>query len=99
MRYDKAVYFQTIEKIYNKESGNYESTVKSETMRMASVNQTGTDMIALVYQSLPEESLTIRLQNHYTDKFDYIRIGDKRYKVDKRIDLYSKQCFVVSEVH
>lgn len=98
MRYDKTVYFQTVETAYNEETGDYDETV-TETARQASVNQTGAETINMVYQKIPEESLTVRLQNRYSADFDFIRIGEKRYRVDKRIDLRVKQCFIVSEVH
>lgn len=98
MRFDKEVYFYTEKSDYNANTGDYDSLKPSEVPRMASVNQTETAMIRMVYDSIPQESLTVRLQNKYEKPFDYIRIGKKRYKVDKRIDLYTKQAFIVSEV-
>lgn len=98
MRFDKEVYFYTEKSDYNAKTGDYDSLKPSEVPRMASVNQTETAMIRMVYDSIPQESLTVRLQNKYEKPFDYIRIGKKRYKVDKRIDLYTKQAFIVSEV-
>lgn len=99
MRYDKTVYFQKVETQYNKETGYYEVTETTETKRQAAITQTGIKTIMMVYQQIPEESLTVRIQNHYMDDFDYIRIGDTQYKVDRRLDLPVKQVFVVSEVH
>ena len=99
MRYDKTVYFQKVETQYNKETGDYEVTETTETKRQAAITQTGIKTIMMVYQQIPEESLTVRIQNHYMDDFDYIRIGDTQYKVDRRLDLPVKQVFVVSEVH
>lgn len=98
MRFDKEVYFYTEKSDYNAKTGDYDRLKPSEVPRMASVNQTETAMIRMVYDSIPQESLTVRLQNKYEKTFDYIRIGKKRYKVDKRIDLYTKQAFIVSEV-
>jgi hypothetical protein len=99
MRYDKTVYFQKVETQYNKETGDYEVTETTETKRQAAITQTGIKTIMMVYQQIPEESLTVRIQNHYMDDFDYIRIGDTQYKVDRRLDLPVRQVFVVSEVH
>lgn len=98
MRFDKEVYFYTGKANYNAKTGDYDRLKPSEVPRMASVNQTETAMIRMVYDSIPQESLTVRLQNKYKKPFDYIRIGKKLYKVDKRIDLYTKQAFIVSEV-
>lgn len=98
MRFDKEVYFYTEKSDYNAQTGDYDRLEVYEVPRMASVNQTETAMIRMVYDSIPQESLTVRLQNKYENPFDYIRIGKKLYKVDKRIDLYTKQTFIVSEV-
>lgn len=98
MRFDKEVYFYTEKSDYNAKTGDYDRLTPSEVPRMASVNQTETAMIRMVYDSIPQESLTVRLQNKYKKPFDYIRIGKNIYKVDKRIDLYTKQAFIVSEV-
>lgn len=98
MRFDKEVYFYTEKSDYNAKTGDYDRLKPSEVPRMASVNQTETAMIRMVYDSIPQESLTVRLQNKYEKPFDYIRIGEKLYKVDKRIDLHTKQAFIVSEV-
>lgn len=98
MRFDKQVYFYTEKPNYNAQTGDYDRLGVSEVPARASVNQTETAMIRMVYDSIPQESLTVRLQNKYEKPFDYIRIGEKLYKVDKRIDLYTKQAFIVSEV-
>lgn len=98
MRFDKEVYFYTEKSDYNAKTGDYDCLEVIEVPRRASVNQTETAMIRMVYDSIPQESLTVRLQNKYEKPFDYIRIGEKLYKVDKKIDLYTKQAFIVSEV-
>lgn len=97
MRFDKQVYFYTEKSNYNAQTGDYDRLGVSEVPARASVNQTETAMIRMVYDSIPQESLTVRLQNKYEEPFDYIRIGEKLYKVDKKIDLYTKQAFIVSE--
>lgn len=98
MRFDTEVYFYTEKSNYNAETGDYDREKPSEVQKMASVNQTETAMIRMIYGTIPQKSLTVRLQNKYEKPFDYIRIGKKLYKVDKRIDLYTKQAFIVSEV-
>lgn len=97
MRLDTKVFFQSIQREYNADTGDYGETVTEEE-EYASVNNTGTEVIRFVYAGIPQESLTIRLQNKHKKPFDYIRIGDKRYKVDRKIDLYQRQSFIVSEV-
>lgn len=99
MRYDKKVYFQKIKQgEYDPATGNYGEDEVTETLRFASVVNTGTEMMRLVYGQLRQDSLTIQIQNHYTEPFDYIRYGDKTYSVDRVSNLMTKQVFVVSEV-
>lgn len=98
MRFDVPVFFQRIQADYDASTGNYATAVVSETQRLASVTSSGGDMLRLVYGNLKQDSLTIRLQSHYTEPFDRIRIGSKLYCVDMTRKLRRMQTFVVSEV-
>lgn len=98
MRYDTLVTFvRRIQGEYDKATGNYAESTLDETDVFASVNDTRTSMLQLVYGTLRQGSYTIQLQNHYTDDFDYIVIDGKRYDVDFTRNLRHKQTFVVSE--
>ena len=97
MRYDKPIYFQTRKKgAYNATTGNYDPDNWDEVKRYASITETGTDTLHLLYGSIKQRALTIRLQRPYAAAFDRIRIGEKFYNVD-RSRLYSR-VFVISEV-
>lgn len=99
MRYDTPVYFQSrTSGEYDSSTGNYADDTVKETLRYASVMDTGTDMLKLVYDGPKQGSLTIQLQNHYTKAFDQIRVGEKIYKADFSRKLRTKHTFVVSEV-
>lgn len=99
MRYNTPIYFQkVIPGEYNPDTGNYSDDTVEETLRYASVMDTGTDMLNLVYGTVRQGSLTIQLQNHYNDSFDNIRIKENQYRVDFSRKLQTKQIFVVSEV-
>ena len=103
MRFDTPIYFQRKRKgEYNAESGDYSPVQPLEVERYASVTDTGTDTLMLVYGELKQGSKTIRLQMHYTEPFDQIRIGDgeqaKYYRVDRERKLRTKHTFIVSEV-
>lgn len=99
MRYDKPVYFQKITPgKYDPDTGNYREDTVKETQRYASVMDTGTDMLKLVYNGPRQGSQTIQLQNHYTEPFDRIRVGNELYVVDFSRELRTKHIFVVSEV-
>lgn len=98
MRYDTPVYFQKITPgEYNTATGDYGEPTIIETEIYASVMDTRSEMMRLVYNGPMQGSLTIQLQNHYTEPFDRIRVGDLVYKVDYTRRLRVKQTFVVSE--
>ena len=99
MRYDTQIFFQKSSPgAYDTETGNYEVDRIEETLKYASVMDTQTEMLKLVYGSIKQGSLTLHIQNHYKEKFDHIRIGEKIYKVDYTRKLRTKQTFIVSEV-
>lgn len=99
MRYDTPVYFQKITPgEYDPKTGNYADDTVEETMRYASIMDTGTDMLKLVYDGPKQGSLTIQLQNHYEEPFDRIKARNTLYNVDYSRELRTKQVFVVSEV-
>lgn len=99
MRYDTPVYFQKITSgEYDPDTGNYADDIVEETLRYASVMNTGEDTLRLVYDGPKQGSLTIQIQNHYTEPFDRIRVGEKVYSVDYSRELRTKHVFVVSEV-
>lgn len=98
MRFDKLVFFQRVNAVYDKSTGDYVETVENVKARRASVTQTGADMLAVVYGQTPQESLTIRVQNPVGVAFDYIQYAGRRYKVDKRVTLRMKEAYIVTEV-
>lgn len=96
MRYDTPIFFQRIQPgAYNAITGNYGEDTTSEAKQYASVTDTGTETLHLIYGSIKQGSLTVRLQRPYTEPFDSIRIGEKVYKVDLA---RKSKSFVVSEV-
>ena len=91
MRYDTPIYFQSVSAgAYDPETGDYGSDTVTEAARY--------ETMQLVYGELKQGSLTVHIQNHYTDPFDRIRIGEKHYRVDLRRRLRVKESFVLSEV-
>lgn len=99
MRYDTPVYFQQVTTgEYDPKTGNYADDTVAETLRYASVMNTGEEKLRQVYDGPKQGSLTIQIQNHYTDPFDRIRVGKKVYSVDFSRKLRTKHTFVVSEV-
>lgn len=99
MRYDKPIFFRAVTPgDYDESTGNYGDDSITETMVMASVMDTQTETMKLVYGDIRQGSLTLTIQNHYDQIFDNIRIGGKIYRVDRTRRLRVKQSFIVSEM-
>ena len=99
MRFDTPIYFQTVKKgEYDPDTGNYAEDTVTEDEVFASVTNSTTETLNLVYGSIKHGSYIVRLQNIYKKPFDRIRIGEKTYKVDFSRELKLKHTFVISEV-
>lgn len=99
MRFDTPVYFQKRTRgEYDPKTGNYADDHIEETCVYASVYDTGASSMRLVYGEIRKGSVTIALQNHFDNAFQYIRIGEKLYTVDMERKHRIKHTFIVSEV-
>lgn len=99
MRYDTKIKFiRLVPGDYDETTGNYAEDTEESEERHASVMDTRTEFLKLIYGDIRQGSLTIQLQRHYTKPFDYIRINDNRYCVNFSRKLRHKHIFVVSEV-
>ena len=99
MRCDTEDFFRSITPgEYDESTGDYKADVVLEEKRHASVTDTGTETMNLVYGSIKQGSKTVRIQTHYKKPFDRIRIGNALYRVDFERKLRTKHVFVVSEV-
>lgn len=98
MRYDKVVYFVSVSKSFDTATGDYTAEIVNRDARAASIMDTQADTLKLIYGDIRQGSFTIQLQNHYTDSFDYIEYDGKKYNVDYRRKLRTKETFIVSEV-
>ena len=99
MRFDKEIYMQSVPKrTYDELSGDYREEKAKEVKLYADVTDAKSETLNLMYGQLKEGVLVIRLQQHYTAPFEFIRIGSKRYKVDYERKLRRMHVLVVSEV-
>lgn len=99
MRFDTPVYFQKITPgAYDAKTGNYGPDVIAEEKRWADVTTTGVDTLNLVYGEIRQGVVTVRLQTHYSEPFDRLRIGDKVYRCDQARPLRLKYTLICSEV-
>lgn len=96
MRYNIPIFFQRKEPgAFDEETHNYNADTVTEEKRYADITITGTDMLQLVYGTIKQQSLTVRLHRPYNKAFDNIRIGSKIYAVGFSRD---NKAFVISEV-
>lgn len=99
MRFDRPVFFvKDGASELDPETGDYKDSDPVRTERIASVTDTTEQTMTLVYGKIRQGSLTVRIQNHYSDAFDRIEIAGKPYAVDYTRRLRHMQTFVVSEV-
>ena len=99
MRYDTPIYFQKVTQgKYDPTTGDYGEDAIRETCVMASVMDTRTETMQVVYGSIKQGSKTIHIQNHYDKLYDSIRIDNKIYRVDYSRTFRNKHSFIVHEV-
>lgn len=99
MRFDTPVYFQKITPgAYDAATGNYGPDEIVEVKRFASVTNTGEETLNLVYGEIRQGVVTVRLQTHYSEPFDRLRIGDKVCRCDQARPLRLKYTLICSEV-
>lgn len=99
MRFDTPIYFQSVVPgEYDASTGNYKDDTIEEDKKYASVTDSKTETMHLIYGEIKQGSKTIRLQNHYNNAFNRIRIGEVIYSVDYSRKLRNKHVFVLSEV-
>lgn len=99
MRFDKEIYMQSAPKrIYDETSGDYIEEKGQENKLYADVTDAKSETINIIYGQIKQGVLVIRLQNHYTGPYEFIRIGSKRYKVDYERKLSRMHVLIVSEV-
>lgn len=98
MRYDTPIYFQKITQgEYDLNTGDYGEDTIQETCVMASVMDTRTETMQVVYGSIKQGSKTIHIQNYYDKSYDSIRIDNRIYQVDYSRTLRNKHSFIVHE--
>lgn len=99
MRYDTPVYFQLVTKgEYDTSTGNYNEPTVTEVLKWASVTDTGTEMLQLIYGTVKQNSKTVHLQRPYLSPFDRICIEGRYYKPDSEKRYRNAHIFIVSEV-
>jgi len=83
MRYDTKIYFvKTGAQNYDPATGNYTAAAPVKTLIYGDVNDTQAEMLQIIYGQIVQGSYTVRILGSYTDPYDYIEIGGKRYNVD-----------------
>ena len=83
MRYDKPIYFQKLAPDrYDPETGDYVENGATEIEKFADVTDAGINMLQIIYGSIKEGAIVVKIQQPFVKAFDYIRVDEKRYKAD-----------------
>lgn len=100
MRFDTPIWFvREGEEKYNPKTGDYDSEEDPQKeLELASVNDTKTETMVLLYGKIRQGSLTVRIQGQHSNPFDYMEINGKKYGVDQVRQLRTKTTYFVSEV-
>ena len=99
MRFDTEVCFvKEYSGAYNTETGDYEEGVARKEYNLANVTDASETTMQLVYGKIKQGALVIRIQGERPEPFDYIKIGDRKYRADSTRELRRLSTFVVSEV-
>ena len=99
MRFDTPIYLQSVKQgDYDESTGNYKEDIITKDNIYASVTDSRTELLKLIYGEIKQGCVTVRLQNHYNKPFNRIRIGDILYSVDYSRKLRNMHVFVASEV-
>ena len=99
MRYDTPVIFRSVVAgAYDPDTGDYADDSYKDVRLYASVMDTSTRTMELVYGSIKQGSLTVHVQGHVDMPFDQMIIRGRNYRVDYTRRLRTKQSFVISEV-
>lgn len=98
MRFDTPIKFVKYTETYDATTGDYTTAIESQEVCYASVSNTTERMMTLVYGGVKQDSITARIQNHFTGDFDEIIVGGKAYRVDYRNPKRVKDVFVLSRV-
>lgn len=94
MRYDTPIYFRSVNRVYNENTGDYEESF-SEVEMLASVTDVNKERFAILFGHVPKKAVKVQIQTHYTEHFDNIRIGDDIYEVKATKYLRQKQAMVL----
>src|SRR5690625_832487 len=97
MRYNTRIYFVTEGEEYNYDTGDYEPVELVKDEAWANVSDTGTERMQLIYGSLKQGAITVRIRGKYEKEFDYILVDDKKYNVDAFRTFRNDQAFNLSE--
>lgn len=98
MRFDKKITFITEgEEEFNWSTGNYDTGEPIKTTRWANITDSGLERSEMLYGSIKQGALVIRVKNNPPENFDYIKFNNKKYVVDLFRNLRGKSSLTVSE--
>jgi len=98
MRYDSLVNFITTSEPIRLPNGDYSDTVEVKLPMWANVSDLGEERVALIFGDVKQKAKVVRLQNQYTEPFDFIEIDGIKYKDTRPKHFRHESVFYVGEV-
>ena len=99
MRFDKPVFFETVKPgAYDPTTGDYADETIEAIKQYADITNAGAETLKLIYGTIKQGVLVVRIKGHHKQPFDRIRIDGKIYRVDFERKLPDKHVFIASEV-
>ena len=98
MRFDSLVNFITTTEPIRLPNGDYSDPVEVKLPVWANVSDLGEERVALIFGDVKQKAKVVRLQNQYTESFDFIEIDGDKYKNTRPKHFRHESVFYVGEV-
>lgn len=91
MRFETNVIFIKVEKTYDRITGDYSMEETDRTIRLADVTDTGMERQQLLYGTVGNQAITIRLKTPVQLDYDYLIVNGIKYTVRKLVTYRGRQ--------
>lgn len=98
MRYDTLVNFVKQTAPIRLPNGDYSDGEETLLPIWANVSDLGEERVALIFGDVKQKAKVVRLQNRYTEPFDFIEIDGDKYKDTRPKHFRHESVFYVGEV-
>lgn len=82
---------------FNPNTGNYDESSEKVFKVWASVSDTSEEQMQFLYGGLKRGSYIVRVHDRIAPNFDFVRMNDRKYQVDRKRELRRFTTLIVSE--